>query len=76
MDTKTETRLAARVVSDVVEALEGALSGWQEMLVLTHLSSRFSHRPRLPDQICHRISDLFQNACIRNMLTTTQFTPL
>ena len=31
MDTKTETGLAARVVSDVVEGLEGALKGWQEM---------------------------------------------
>jgi hypothetical protein len=31
MDTKTETGLAARVVSDVVEGLENALSGWQEM---------------------------------------------
>jgi hypothetical protein len=32
MDTKTETGLAARVVSDVVEGLENALSGWQEMV--------------------------------------------
>lgn len=31
MDTKTETGLAARVVSDVVEGLEAALRGWQEM---------------------------------------------
>mgnify|MGYP007114282902 CR=1 FL=1 len=31
MDTKTETGLAARVVSDVVEGLEAALKGWQEM---------------------------------------------
>jgi hypothetical protein len=31
MDTKTETGLAARVVSDVVEGLQAALSGWQEM---------------------------------------------
>ena len=31
MDTKTETGLAARVVSDVVEGLQSALSGWQEM---------------------------------------------
>jgi hypothetical protein len=76
MDTKTETRLAARVVSDVVEALEVTLSGWQEMLVLTHLRAGFSHLARLTDQIRHRISDLFQNACIWNMLTTTQFTPL
>jgi hypothetical protein len=32
MDTKTETGLAARVVSDVVEGLENALSGWHEMV--------------------------------------------
>jgi hypothetical protein len=31
MDTKTETGLAARVVSDVVEGLQAALRGWQEM---------------------------------------------
>jgi hypothetical protein len=31
MDTKTETELAARMVSDVVAALDSALSGWQEM---------------------------------------------
>lgn len=31
MDTKTETGLAARVVSDVVEGFEAALRGWQEM---------------------------------------------
>ena len=31
MDTKTETGLAARMVSDVVEGLEAALKGWQEM---------------------------------------------
>jgi hypothetical protein len=30
MDTKTETGLAVRVVSDVVEGLQTALSGWQE----------------------------------------------
>ena len=31
MDTKTETGLAVQVVSDVVEGLQAALSGWQEM---------------------------------------------
>jgi hypothetical protein len=31
MDTKTETGLAARMVSDVVEGLAAALKGWHEM---------------------------------------------
>lgn len=33
MSTRTETALAARMVSDVVEALGAALTGWHEMQV-------------------------------------------